>query len=215
MISSTALPTFFTTDQVSNWPGSNSTTTSKIGAPALWDLTLLPWLLSRAVASPKVTEVIPPTSPFSCGFRTRECRFPWALAKIRTSRSLTVLAAPTSCGRPISSMMMMSGVWFCNVSIMTLSCSLIFGTIILLANPTEGCTISPSPAISFDVSTITTCSQVDACDNFRAISRIIVVFPQPGRPKMRTAGLSIWSKRMSSIMSAFPLIDRPTLIVKL
>ena len=53
------------------------------------------------------------------------------------------------------------------------------------ARPIAGCGTSPSPAISFDVSTITTRFLASSA-NTRAVSRRIVVFPTPGLPKIRT-----------------------------
>ena len=49
------------------------------------------------------------------------------------------------------------------------------------ARPMPACAMSPSPPISLEVSTITT-RLLCASDSNRAISRITVVFPTPGRP---------------------------------
>ena len=58
------------------------------------------------------------------------------------------------------------------------------GTCIRRARPMPGCGTSPSPAISFEVSTITT-RFARSSARTRATSRSIVVFPTPGRPRSR------------------------------
>ncbi len=76
-----------------------------------------------------------------------------------------------------------SGLWFSTASIMTSCCRTGSRTCIRRARPMEGCGTSPSPAISLDVSTITT-RLLSA--KMRAASRNIVVLPTPGRPSSST-----------------------------
>ena len=56
-------------------------------------------------------------------------------------------------------------------------------TCILRAFPTDSCGWSPSPPISFDVSMIMTLWDIAS---WRAMSRMIVVFPVPGGPRRST-----------------------------
>ena len=58
------------------------------------------------------------------------------------------------------------------------------GTCMRRARPMPGCGMSPSPAISFEVSTTTT-RFPRSSGRTRATSRSIVVGPTPGRPRMR------------------------------
>src|SRR6267142_2019405 len=65
--------------------------------------------------------------------------------------------------------------------------------------PMPGCGMSPSPAISFDVSTTMT-RLVSSVESTRALSRSSVVFPTPGRPRRRTLFPdSTTSRRMSTV----------------
>src|SRR5215472_2600254 len=63
---------------------------------------------------------------------------------------------------------------------MTACCSAGSATCMRRAKPMPGCGISLSPAISFDVSTMTT--RLRSSERMRAHSRNIVVLPTPGRP---------------------------------
>ena len=66
--------------------------------------------------------------------------------------------------------------------------------------------MSPSPAISFDVSTTTTRLENSEART-RAASRNIVVFPTPGRPMIKIDFPdSIWSRKISMV----PNTERPT-----
>ncbi len=80
------------------------------------------------------------------------------------------------------------------------------GTCIRLAPPIAGCGTSPSPPISFDVSTITTrlCS---SSASTRAISRMTVVLPTPGRPRNR---IELGTSRMSRMSEMWPVTALPT-----
>ena len=65
---------------------------------------------------------------------------------------------------------------------------------------------SPSPAISLEVSTMTT-RFFASSDSTRAISRNIVVLPTPGRPRSR---MFLPEKAKSSIILMVPKTARPT-----
>ena len=74
------------------------------------------------------------------------------------------------------------------------------------ALPIAGCGMSPSPAISFEVSTTTTRLENSEAST-RAASRSMVVFPTPGRPMIRIDFPdSMWSRRISIV----PKTERPT-----
>ena len=75
--------------------------------------------------------------------------------------------------------------------------------------PMPGCGMSPSPAISFDVSTMTT--RLRSSLSMRAHSRSIVVFPTPGRPSKQIDFPLRTTLRMISIV---PKTARPTRAVK-
>ena len=111
--------------------------------------------------------------------------FPCAVATSWTPRSAMVRAAIASSSVPISSMTTTSGMWFSTASIITRCCSSVFGTCILLARPIAGCGTAPSPAISFDVSTMTTLLDASSASTL-ATSRRMVVLPTPGLPSMST-----------------------------
>ena len=76
-------------------------------------------------------------------------------------------------------MTMTWGMWFSTASIITSCCSDGVRTCIRRALPIAGCGMSPSPAISFDVSTTTTRLPRSSAST-RAASRSIVVLPMPG-----------------------------------
>ena len=73
------------------------------------------------------------------------------------------------------------------------------------ARPMAGCGMSPSPAISFDVSTMTTRLPRSSAST-RAASRSIVVLPMPGRPMIR---IDFPVSTMSSMISIVPNTARP------
>ena len=135
----------------------------------------------RASSSDKVTDSMPPTRSDSVGLSNRfSSVLPCAVPINCTPRSAIVRAAAASNSRPISSITITSGLWFSTASIITSCCRAGVVTCIRRARPTAGCGTSPSPPISFDVSTITT--RFDSA-RIRAASRSCVVFPTPGRPK--------------------------------
>ena len=76
------------------------------------------------------------------------------------------------------------------------------------ALPIEGCGKSPSPAISFDVSIIMTRFFIEST---RAISRIAVVLPTPGRPKSK---IDFCCSKRSRIILTVPNTARPIRHVK-
>ena len=78
------------------------------------------------------------------------------------------------------------------------------------APPIPGCGISPSPPISLEVSTTTTRFLHSSANNLE-ISRIVVVFPTPGRPRNR---IDLPAVARSATMAAEPSTDRPALQVK-
>ncbi len=81
-------------------------------------------------------------------------------------------------------MTMTCGMWFSTASIITSCCSDGVRTCIRRALPMAGCGMSPSPAISLQVSTTTTRLPMSSAST-RAASRSIVVLPMPGRPMIR------------------------------
>ena len=99
-----------------------------------------------------------------------------------TPLSAIVLAAWASASVPISSTTITSGVWFSTASIIISFWNSGCVTCILLAWPIAGWGVSPSPAISLDVSTTTTRLWSSSATR-REISLNLVVFPTPGRPK--------------------------------
>ena len=131
---------------------------------------------------------------------------PCAVAISVTPRSAMVRAAAASRSVPISSMMMTSGMWFSTASIITACCSSGAGTCIRRALPMPGCGMSPSPAISLEVSTTIT-RLFSSSAMKRATSRSIVVLPTPGRPRSRTL-CSVRTR--SSMMRIVPKTARPT-----
>ncbi len=74
------------------------------------------------------------------------------------------------------------------------------------AVPIAGCGMSPSPAISFDVSTMITRLFISSAST-RATSRSIVVLPTPGRPSSSML-CPLWM--MSSMIAIVPKTARPT-----
>ena len=133
--------------------------------------------------------------------------WPCAVPMSVTPRSAIVRHAAASSSVPISSTMMISGVWFSTASIITLCCCEGSGTCIRRAPPMAGCGTSPSPPISLLVSMITTRLPWRSLKT-RASSRMTVVFPTPGRPRNKM--LSLPSASRSSIMSTCPFSARPT-----
>mmetsp|Transcript_18785 Transcript_18785/g.39140 ORF Transcript_18785/g.39140 Transcript_18785/m.39140 type:complete len:355 (-) Transcript_18785:243-1307(-) len=152
---------------------------------------------------------MPPMRSDSVGFFIRfSITWPCAVPTSMTPRSAMVLQASASASVPISSMITTSGMWFSTASTITLCCLEGSGTCILLALPMAGCGMSPSPPISFEVSTITTrlCS---SSASTRAISLTTVVLPTPGRPSSSIEqGFSASSR--SRIISTWPVTARPT-----
>ncbi len=144
---------------------------------------------------------MPPTRSASVGFAIRfSSVLPWAVPTSCTPRSAIVRAACASSSVPISSMTMTSGMWFSTASIITACCIAGVDTCMRRALPIAGCGMSPSPAISFEVSTMTT-RLFSSSASTRAISRSIVVLPTPGRPSTST----LCSLRMmSSIVAIVP-----------
>ena len=139
----------------------------------------------RASSSPRVTLWMPPMRSDSVGLSMRLSRLlPWAVPMSWTPRSAIVRAAWASSSVPISSMTMTWGMWFSTASIMTSCCIEGVRTCIRRALPMAGWGMSPSPAISFEVSTTTTRLPKSSAMT-RAASRSIVVLPMPGRPMMR------------------------------
>mmetsp|Transcript_43 Transcript_43/g.147 ORF Transcript_43/g.147 Transcript_43/m.147 type:complete len:336 (+) Transcript_43:755-1762(+) len=102
--------------------------------------------------------------------------------------------------------------WFSTASTMTWCCLLGSGTCILLAFPIAGWGMSPSPPISFEVSTMTT-RLFSSSARTLAISRTTVVFPTPGLPSSNMEqGFSASSR--SLIISTWPVTALPTLHVR-
>ena len=82
------------------------------------------------------------------------------------------------------------------------------------ARPMPGCGMSPSPAISLEVSTMTTRLSSSSAST-RAASRSIVVLPMPGRPMIRTLFPDSTRSLMISIVpkTARPMRQvRPTIL---
>mmetsp|Transcript_11721 Transcript_11721/g.38540 ORF Transcript_11721/g.38540 Transcript_11721/m.38540 type:complete len:265 (+) Transcript_11721:559-1353(+) len=166
---------------------------------------------ARAWSSPMVTVVMPPRRSLRHGFlMTFSSTWPWAVATRRTPRSAMLRHAITSASVPISSTMITSGVWFWIASTITSCCSVGTATCMRRALPMAGCGTSPSPPISFEVSTMTT-RFLRSSLSTRAISRITVVLPTPGRPRKRSDS-SV--ERRSRIISTWPVTARPTRHVK-
>ena len=157
--------------------------------------------------------VTPPTKSDNVGFLIKFSKsLPCAVPINCTPLSAIVRHANASISVPISSTIIISGVWFSTASIIILCCSIGFGTCIRRALPIAGCGISPSPPISLDVSIITTLF-CKSSDNTLAISRITVVFPTPGFPRNNTESpLSLFNT--SEIISTCPVTALPTRQVK-
>mmetsp|Transcript_19182 Transcript_19182/g.47748 ORF Transcript_19182/g.47748 Transcript_19182/m.47748 type:complete len:220 (+) Transcript_19182:1469-2128(+) len=83
------------------------------------------------------------------------------------------------------------------------------GTIIRRANPIQVWGMVPSPAISLDVSTTMT---LFSSASLLAASRTMVVFPDPGSPRINT-DLFLWCIRRSISIEAFPLTFLPIRMV--
>ena len=126
-----------------------------------------------------------------------------------TPRSAIVLAAFASSSVPISSITMTSGIWFSTASIITSCCFVGDGTCILRALPIALCGMSPSPAISLEVSTTITRFPASSA-NTLATSLNIVVFPTPGLPRSNTLSPE---RIKSSIIFIVPYTALPTLKV--
>ena len=183
-----------------------STTTSKVGG-ALRSRTDFWVPRRRASSSDRVTLWMPPMRSDSVGFIIRFSRvLPCAVATSCTPRSAIVRAADASSSVPISSMTMTSGMWFSTASIMTACCIDGVGTCIRRALPTAGCGMSPSPPISFEVSTIIT-RFLRSSASTRAASRNSVVLPTPGRPIIR---MLLPDSTMSRMIVIVPNTARPT-----
>mmetsp|Transcript_66386 Transcript_66386/g.110923 ORF Transcript_66386/g.110923 Transcript_66386/m.110923 type:complete len:276 (+) Transcript_66386:1904-2731(+) len=103
-------------------------------------------------------------------------------------------------------MIMTSGMWFSTASIMTRCCSCGDWTCMRRAEPMAGWGMSPSPPISFEVSTITT-RILYTSDSCRATSRKTVVLPTPGGPRKR---MEVGVSKRSLMMSTRPEVARPT-----
>ena len=182
-----------------------STTTSNVGG-AFRSRTLFCVPRRRASSSPRVTVWMPPIRSDRVGFSIRLSRvLPCAVPTSCTPRSAMVRAAAASSSVPISSMTMTSGMWFSTASIITACCSVGVRTCIRRASPIPGCGMSPSPAISFEVSTTTTRLPRSSART-RATSRSIVVLPTPGRPRIR---MLCPDSAMSRMMSIVPNTARP------
>src|SRR6476469_351057 len=179
--------------------------TSRVGG-ALRSSTLFWVRRRRASSSPRVTLWIPPLSSDRVGLSIRLSRLlPWAVPISWKPRSAIVRAAWASSSVPISSMTMTWGMWFSTASIITSCCSDGVRTCIRRALPMAGWGMSPSPAISFEVSTTTTrlpCSSART----RAASRSIVVLPMPGRPMIR---IDFPVSTKSLMISIVPYTARP------
>ena len=161
----------------------------------------------RASSSPSVTDWMPPTRSESVGFMIRfSSSLPCAVATSCTPRSAIVRAAAASSSVPISSMTITSGMWFSTASIITACCSAGVGTCMRRAWPIAGCGMSPSPAISFEVSTMTTRLFMSSAST-RATSRSIVVLPTPGRPSISVLLPVLMRSSMTWIV---PNTARPT-----
>ncbi len=183
-----------------------STTTSKVGG-ALRSRTDFWVRRRRASSSPRVTVWMPPMRSERVGLSMRLSRLlPCAVPMSCTPRSAIVRAAWASSSVPISSMTMTSGMWFSTASIITACCRSGVRTCMRRARPMPGCGMSPSPAISLEVSTMTTRLSRSSART-RAASRSIVVLPMPGRPMMRID----WpDSTRSSMISMVPKTALPT-----
>ena len=95
--------------------------------------------------------------------------------------------------------------WFSTASIITACCSVGVRTCMRRASPMPGCGMSPSPAISLEVSTMMTRLWSSSAST-RATSRSMVVLPTPGRPRSRTL---CPDSTMSRMMSIVPNTARP------
>jgi len=183
-----------------------STTTSKVGGAFRSRMDFrVP--RRRASSSPRVTDWMPPMRSERVGFIIRfSSSLPWAVATSCTPRSAMVRAAAASSSVPISSMTMTSGMWFSTASIITACWRLGVGTCMRRALPMAGWGMSPSPAISLEVSTMTTRLFMSSAST-RATSRSMVVLPTPGRPSSRV----LRPVRMRSSMTLMvPKMARPT-----
>ena len=163
--------------------------------------------LRLASSSPRVTDWMPPMRSQRVGFIIRfSSVLPWAVPISCTPRSAMVRAACASSSVPISSITITSGIWFSTASIITACCLVGVVTCIRRACPIAGWGISPSPAISFEVSTMITRFSKSS-PSTRATSRSMVVLPTPGPPKRRML-LPVWTR--SSIIFIVPKTARPT-----
>ena len=180
--------------------------TSKVGG-ALRSSTVFWVPRRRASSSESVTAWMPPTRSARVGFASRfSSALPWAVAISWTPRSAIVRAASASAWVPISSMTTTSGMWFSTASIMIACCSAGEGTCMRRARPMPGCGMSPSPAISLEVSTTITRLPRSSAST-RAASRNSVVLPTPGRPSRSVERpVSMTSRTMSTV----PTTARPT-----
>ncbi len=179
--------------------------TSKVGG-AFRSRTLFCVRRRRASSSPRVTLWIPPIRSDRVGLSIRlSSVLPWAVPMSWTPRSAIVRAAWASSSVPISSMTMTWGMWFSTASIITSCCRAGVRTCIRRALPMAGWGMSPSPAISFDVSTTTTRLPRSSART-RAASRSIVVLPMPGRPMMR---IDFPVPTKSLMISIVPYTARP------
>ena len=161
-----------------------STSTAKVGG-ALRSSTDFCVPRRRASSSERVTDWMPPIRSASVGLSIKfSSVLPCAVPTSCTPRSAIVRAACASSSVPISSMTITSGMWFSTASIITACCLAGLGTCIRRARPIAGCGMSPSPAISLEVSTTTTRLRSDSAST-RAVSRSSVVLPTPGRPRIR------------------------------
>ncbi len=149
---------------------------------------------------------MPPIRSDSVGLSIRlSSVLPCAVPMSWTPRSAIVRAAWASSSVPISSMTMTWGMWFSTASIITSCWSDGVRTCMRRALPMAGWGMSPSPAISFDVSTTTTRLSRSTART-RAASRNMVVLPMPGRP-MISSDFPVSTK--SAMISIVPYTARP------
>ena len=195
MLSTVSATSGWTATRCQSWI---STTTSKVGGALRSRMVF--WVpRRRASSSPRVTDWMPPIRSLRVGFIIRFSRvLPWAVPTSCTPRSAMVRAAAASSSVPISSMTMTSGMWFSTASIITACCRAGVLTCMRRARPMAGCGMSPSPAISLEVSTTTT-RLVSA--RTRATSRSMVVLPTPGLPR---SSMLLPDSTMSPMMSMVP-----------
>mmetsp|Transcript_2666 Transcript_2666/g.5880 ORF Transcript_2666/g.5880 Transcript_2666/m.5880 type:complete len:259 (-) Transcript_2666:1775-2551(-) len=161
-----------------------STITSKQQG-SLRSRTLFP-AAPRSTTSPALSNTVcnPPSSlPRMGEFATSLMVVPCTVASSCTPRPSTSIAAMTSCAEPISSMTIASGVWFCTASSIVRCCCARTGTIMRRASPIAAWGMSPLPAISLLVSTISTRFVLA---KKQAQSRRRVVLPAPGQPTSST-----------------------------